>query len=170
MQRDSAQGESAPEQGKNGQQIPGLRASLALESLREVAAGQRHGRLITPRTSAEGQSGDQAQPRDPGAAAAKADNLHAESSVRESESGVSQSASGAEKESTGNPQPQHAAGDAMGSGDGEDETAAEQAPASPARPAQPALSVRSGNPFASPVSAKKQTLGGNSKFGAAAEG
>ena len=169
MPDDSAQLGSAPEQGQHGQQVPGLRASFALESLREVAAGQRHGRLITPRTSAEGALGDQAQPHDAGAAAQTADGLHAKSSATASEGIVSQGTSGEQPDSVENPQGQHVVRAAAGSGGAEDEAATGETPASPVQPARAVDSAPSGNPFASPVPAAKQTSRGTPESGALPE-
>jgi len=152
---DTAQDGSALEQGL-GQQLPGLRASLALDSLREVAAGQRHGRLTTPRTSLEGALGDQAQPHDADAAAQTADGLHAKSCCTGSEGVARQSGGGEEADSVEKPRAQHVAGAAAGSGGADGEAATEETPASPVRPARPAHSPPSGNPFAGPVPAEKQ--------------
>ncbi len=170
MRDDSAQLGSASVQGQHGQQVPGLRASLALDSLREVAAGQRHGRLITPRTSAEGALPNQAQPHNADAAAQTADGLHAMSCGTGSEGVVCHSAGGEEADSAENPQAEHIVGTAAASGGAEHEAATEETPASPVQPARPAHGAPGGNPFASPVPAQKQALRNTAESGAPPEG
>ena len=139
-----------------GVQNPGTRASLALESLREVAAGQRLGRLVMPQMGAEGaQSGVQTQPNATEADGTE-DGPRAETGFKALEDIASRTEAGLEDLSAQSPLEAVQLDGAI--------TA--QLQPMQMQPSPPVNAVPSGNPFSSLVSAVRQAPGSIPQAGA----